>query len=124
LSLTLKADNLTISKWWIYGSYGVHHDLKSHTGGFSTLGKGAIYSTSTRQKLNTKISTEAELVAVADVLPQVIWTGYFMKHQGYNVGDAAVFQDNKSAMLLENNGKRSSGKQTRHINIRYFLVTD
>jgi hypothetical protein len=27
-------------------------------------------------------------------------------------------------MLLEKNGKRSSSKQTRHINIRYFFVTD
>ena len=27
-------------------------------------------------------------------------------------------------MLLEKNGKRSSSKRTRHINIRYFFVTD
>ena len=32
------------------------------------MGKGAIYGTSTRQKLNTKSSTEAELVGVAEVL--------------------------------------------------------
>ena len=35
-----------------------------------------------------------------------------------------VFQDNKSAILLEKNGKKSSGKRTRAINIRYFLITD
>ena len=35
-----------------------------------------------------------------------------------------LFQDNKSAMLLENNGKRSSSKRTRHLNIRYFFLTD
>ncbi len=35
-----------------------------------------------------------------------------------------IYQDNKSAELLEVNGKRSSSKWTRHINIRYFLVTD
>ena len=27
-------------------------------------------------------------------------------------------------MLLEKNGKASSGKRTKHINIRYFFVTD
>jgi hypothetical protein len=27
-------------------------------------------------------------------------------------------------MLLENNGKASSGRRTRHIDIRYFFVTD
>ncbi len=35
-----------------------------------------------------------------------------------------IYQDNKSAVLLEDNGKKSSGKRTRHLDIRYFLVTD
>ena len=33
-------------------------------------------------------------------------------------------QDNKSAILMENNGKASSSKQTKHINICYFFITD
>ena len=36
----------------------------------------------------------------------------------------AIFQDNELAELLEGSGKKSSLKRTRHINIRYFLVTD
>ena len=39
-----------------------------------SLGKGSIYSTSIRQKLNTKSSTEAELVGVSDVMPQILGT--------------------------------------------------
>jgi hypothetical protein len=35
-----------------------------------------------------------------------------------------LYQDNQSAILLEKNGKASSGKRTKHINIRYFFVTD
>ena len=35
-----------------------------------------------------------------------------------------MYQDNQSAILLENNGKRSSSKRTKHINIRYFFITD
>ena len=35
-----------------------------------------------------------------------------------------MFQDNQSAILLENNGKKSSSKRTRHINIRYYVITD
>ena len=35
-----------------------------------------------------------------------------------------IYQDNESAILLEKNGKLSSGKQTRHIEIRFFLLTD
>ena len=33
-------------------------------------------------------------------------------------------EDNTSTMKLAKNGKRSSGKMTRHIKIRYFFVTD
>ena len=35
-----------------------------------------------------------------------------------------MYQDNQSAILFKNNGKRSSSKHTKHINIRYFFITD
>jgi hypothetical protein len=47
-----------------------------------------------------------------------------MKAQGYGVKDNFLFQDNKSSILLENNGKASSSKRTKHINIQYFFITD
>ncbi len=89
-----------------------------------SLGKGSVYSTSVRQKLTTKSSTEAELVGVDDVMPMILWTRQFLEGQGYTIQDNIVFQDNQSAMLLENNGQRSSTKRTRHLKIRYFFVTD
>jgi hypothetical protein len=123
LVLRLSADNLNIVKWWVDASYGVHHDMRSHTGGAMSLGTGAVYSTSKKQKLNTKSSTEAELVGVDDVLPQALWTTYFMEAQGYGVS-TILNQDNQSTIKLCENGKASSGKGTRHINIRYFFITD
>jgi hypothetical protein len=99
--------------------------MKSHTGAKLSLGKGSVYSTSVRQKLNTKSSTEAELlVGVDDVMPQVIWTRYFLEAQGYGVRESKIYQDNQSLMLMEKNGRASSSKQTRHIKIRYFFVAD
>ena len=86
--------------------------------------KGAVYATSTRQKINTKSSTEAELVGLNDVLPQALWTKYFLQEQGYGCNESIIYQDNQSAMLLEQNGRASSSKRTRHINIRYYFVTD
>jgi len=47
-----------------------------------------------------------------------------MKAQGIEVKDNILYQDNKSAMLLENNGQASSSKRTKHINIRYYYVAD
>ena len=35
-----------------------------------------------------------------------------------------MHQDNLSAKLLETNGRGSSSRRTRHINIRYFFVAD
>ena len=89
-----------------------------------TLGKGAFYGASTKQKLNTTSSTEAELVGVNNLMPQVLWTRYFLQAQGYTVSDNVVYQDNQSCILLSKNGRGSSSKRTRHINIRYFFVTD
>jgi hypothetical protein len=124
LPLTLGADDVHIVKWWVDASYGIHIDICSHTGGTMSLGKGSIFSTSTRQKLNSKSSTEAELVGVSAVLSQVLWTQYFVEAQGYGVDDNIIYQDNMSAILLEKNGKLSSSRRTRHINIRYFFIAD
>jgi hypothetical protein len=124
LCLTLEADNLQMIKWWVDASFAVHQDMRSHTGGVMSLGKGAIYSMSTRQKLNTKSSTEAELVGVDDVMPIILWTRQFMEGQGYTVADNVLYQDNQSSILLEKNGQQSSTKRTRHFDIRYFFVTD
>jgi hypothetical protein len=124
LYLTLEAENLQMIKWWVDASFAVHHDMRSHTGGVMSLGKGAIYSTSTRHKLNTKSSTEAELVGVDDVMPMILWTRQFMEGQGYTIRDNVVYQDNQSSMLLANHGQQSSTKRTRHLDIRYYFVTD
>lgn len=72
LFLTLEANNAHVIKWWIDASFAVHPDMKSHTGGCVSHGKGAVYNTSTQQKLNTKSSTESELVGVNNVMPQVL----------------------------------------------------
>jgi hypothetical protein len=77
-----------------------------------------------KQKLNTRSSTESELVGVDDCMPAICWTRYFLEAQGYNVAENILFQDNQSAILLEKNSKASSGKRTKHINIRYFFVMD
>jgi hypothetical protein len=122
--LTLSAVSLHNVRWWVDASYAVHPDMKSHTGGALSLGRGVIYGTSKRQKLNTKSSTESELVGVDDVLPQILWTLYFLEAQGYKIRDNILYQDNKSSILLETNGRGSSGKRTRHINVRYFFVAD
>ncbi len=88
------------------------------------MGRGFPIVCSTKQKINTRSSTESELVGVDDMMSSILWTRYFLKAQGYNVRDNVVFQDNQSSILLERNGKASSSKHTKHINVQYFFITD
>ena len=88
------------------------------------MGRGFPLANTTKQKLNTRSSTESELVAVDDCMPSICWTRYFMLSQGYEIAENILYQDNRSAILLEKNGKASSSKRTKHINIRFFFVTD
>jgi hypothetical protein len=124
LWLTLEIDDDFTICWWVDASFAVHHDMQSHTGATMSLGKGSPISLSRKQRLNTKSLMEAEVVGVNDVMLLVIWTQNFMEAQGYTVHDNIVYQGNKSAMLLEKNGRASSSRRTRHINIRYFFVSD
>ena len=66
----------------------------------------------------------SELVAANNISTLILWTKLFMEEQGYEVKKNILFQDNKSTILLENNGKLSSTKCTRAIDIRYFFLTN
>jgi Reverse transcriptase (RNA-dependent DNA polymerase) len=114
--------NLSILAY-VDASYGVHHDYKSHTGCVIGIGRGPVYAKSSGQKINTKSSSEAELVGLSDSVGQVIWTRNFLVGQGYNVGPATIYQDNQSAIALVKSGK-SNSHRTRHIAIRYFFIKD
>ena len=126
LRLTLSADNLNCIKWFVDASFAVHPEYKSPTGATMSFGNGVgtVQSISRKQKLNTKSSTEAELVGVDDVSVMILWTKLFLEAQGYEIEKKILYQDNKSAIFLETNGKKSSGKRTRALNIRYFFLTD
>jgi hypothetical protein len=122
--LTLEADDTNTLTWYIDAAFAVHADMKSHTGAILTLGKGAICSSSTKQKVNSRSSTGAEMVAVDDKIDKVIWTKRFLEKQGFKVMLNVIYQDNTSTMKLQKNGKASSGKRTRHFDIKYFYITD
>ena len=65
-----------------------------------------------------------EISGVDDFISAICWTWYFIATQCYNVKDDRLHQDNKSSILVENNGKASSINWKNHINIRYFFIVD
>ena len=103
----------------------VHQDMRSHTGAALTMEKGSLISMSVKQKINTKSSTEAELVGVNNVMNFVVWSKLFFDGQfkDYNPATPSsqlgktnvLLQDNTSVIQLERYGKKYSTKRTRHI---------
>ena len=67
---------------------------------------------------------EAKLIAGDNIANTIIWANYFLEAQGYKNNGTVLYQDNKSCMLLHQNGKSSSSKRTRHLNIRYYFLAD
>ena len=122
--LRLGADSLNQFATWVDASFAVHPDMRSHTGGVISFGRGGIICKSKKQNINTKSSTEAELIGASDYLPNTLYVKLFMEAQGYPIDRAIFHQDNESAIKMETNGKASSGQRSRHIDIRYFFMTD
>ncbi len=127
LPLILVADGTGVLSWYVDASFAVHPDMMEHTGGAMTMGtgwSGFPLDKLTKHKHNTRSSTESEIVVVNDLIPQILWARLFMKAQGFAVSNNILYQDNKSAMLLETNELASSSKCTRHIEICYYYVAD
>jgi hypothetical protein len=124
LPLILGANKTGVLHWYVDASFAKHSDMRGHTGGALTMGIGCPVTQCTKAKCTTRSSTISELVAVDEMMAQILWTRLFMKEQGIKVTDNILYQDNKSAILLEKNGRASSSKRTKHIEIRYYYVAD
>ena len=105
-------DGINVIKLYVDALFAVYPDFRSHTGVSMFFGKstGVIQNLSQKQKLNTKSSMIAELIEVEDISTLVLWTSMFLKEQGYYVDHNIIYQDNKSAILLETNSRVSAGK--------------
>jgi hypothetical protein len=124
LKLNLSVENLGVLKWFVDRSHNVHWDCKGHGGAMFTMGKGATSSYSRKVKLNTRSSTETELVTVDMYMPEMLWTLYFIQSQGYKAECVGLHQDNISTQLLMKNRRFSSGKKTKHIEAKFFFIKD
>ena len=112
MEMTLMTKPFEKQIWWVDNSYAVHPDMKS--GIYMTLSKVAMYIASCKQKLNTKSSAEAELVAIHIAMAQVLCSKNFLATHGHYIPMTRIYQDNKSTILLAENSKTSSSQRLRH----------
>ena len=54
------------------------------------------HSRSTNQKVNSRSSTEAELIVMDDVIAKVLWTKLFLEAQGYKINKILFFAKTKA----------------------------
>jgi len=72
MTLTIEPKPINDPQWWVNSLYAMHPDMIRHTGIFMSIGKGGTYTSSCNEKLNTKSSMEAELVAIDDAMAKIL----------------------------------------------------
>jgi len=123
MALLITPEALDEVRVYVDASYGSHVDAKSHTGRALTLGRGVLTASSSKQKIVTKSSTEAEMVGLSDSIGDGVSAAQFMQSLGYNMKPTVFYQDNMSTIKLAENGA-SSSHRTKHMNVRYFFIKD
>jgi hypothetical protein len=108
---------------YIDASFGGHADCKSRSGIMLMMSGSCVGAWSMKQKLNTKSSTEAEIVGLSDGLSHVIWARELLSAQGYVLPPTKIHQDNQGVLSIMGGG-RSPRHRTKHLDIRHFFVRD
>jgi len=108
---------------YIDASFGGHVDCKSRSGIMLMMSGVCVGAWSMKQKLNTKSSTEAEIVGLSDGLSHVIWARELLLSQGHELPPTKIHQDNQGVLSIMSGG-RSPKHRTKHLDIRHFFVRD
>ena len=85
----------------INASFAVHPDSKNYTGACLTLGHGSVLSITTKQKINTKISTEAEFTGVDDAMTFIMRMKHFFESQVRSINMNFPLKPLGSVVIIE-----------------------
>ena len=111
--ITLESNDKNNLTWYIDVELLLQAKMNNHTGAVFTIEKGAIISISAKQKLDSRSSTESELIGVYDKISKVLWMKRSLECQSFPVKLNIIYQYNTSGINLEDNGKGSFGKTDR-----------
>jgi hypothetical protein len=108
---------------YVDASHATHADRKGHTGAIITLGRGAIYASSSKQKTISRSSFEAEVNAASFTGSTVIWLSRLMGELGYNVLPTTIYQDNEGTASILRSG-RLTGRNSKHIDVHMLWMAE
>jgi len=100
LSVSSDVDTLNVTTH-ADASFGVHPDGKGQTAIVTTLGKGSILSNTHKQKIVSKSSSEAELIAASDAASEALGIRNYLISRSINVNPG---QDNLSTQSVIEKG--------------------
>jgi hypothetical protein len=125
MPLILKCDSPTpIIHDYVDASYATNSEnRRSQSGMIIMIGNALVTARSGGQKLVTKSSTEAELVACCDSMSYVIGLQRFLREIELPASSTIIHQDNQSTLHLINSNMPTS-QRTRHIDTRYFFIRE
>jgi hypothetical protein len=125
--LKMEINNMNLYAYFD-ASWASHSDLKGHSGIVITLGHNGfpIYCKSQKQKVVSRSSTEAELIAMFHGLDYLLYIRRLHEFFGYykQQEPITIYQDNTSAMTMAYMGKSSSGSVSKFMDLKYFWIND
>lgn len=96
---------------------------KSTSGYLIFFGKNLVFAKSKLQKIVSLSSTEAEFIALAELLRELLWINNLLNEIDHMTQKFVIFEDNMSTIkLIENKNKIS--QRTKHIDVSYHFVKD
>ena len=97
---------------------------RSVSGAVLMLAKGAISLHSRVQELTASGTSEAEYVALSEVVNEVLFLRQVQEFMGptMRVGAVNVFEDNEGVIKLATN--KHASRRTKHIDVKHHLVRD
>ena len=103
-------------------SFNMHADARSHTGFVCTIGGTAIFARSVKQRLVTKSSTEAELIALNTAADETVYLRNLLTELGQpQIGATVIEQDNKSTIMMAQKSELGT-KRTKHFTVRHYFI--
>ena len=96
---------------------------RSVSGAVLMLAKGAISLHSRIQEVTASSTSEAEYVALSEVVNEVLFLRQVQEFMGptMRVGAVNVFEDNEGVIKLATN--KHASRRTKHIDVKHHLVT-
>ena len=100
---------------YIDAAHAAHPDGFGHSGGVIMAGGTTLECITRKQKCVARDSTEAEMVALENILLDVEWHNEWFVGQGYKMKAPLIFQDNTSTITLVTKGGGKMRSKTMRV---------